>query len=213
MTNLCLKRIFLFTISSILYVVCTAQTSNPINFSGIILSNDSVPLPDVAIVNPTTGKTVRTNGEGFFQTQIGKNDSLFVYHIAYKRIFLHLKDNNGRLYMIPEAYDLHGINVYEDSASIKKKMDVLSSDIKRIAFSKKLEGYDRTSRQENFYFDNSVRRKAMSPYFGPTAGISFGQIAKLFGKLKKKKEKKERLKEESLQKLQSQKIKLLFLDE
>ncbi|MDP2113948.1 MAG: hypothetical protein Q8K69_07805, partial [Bacteroidota bacterium] len=44
--------------------------------SGIVVGNDSIPVPDVAIINIRTGKTKRTNANGFFQIEIALEDSL-----------------------------------------------------------------------------------------------------------------------------------------
>lgn len=166
--------------------LCSGQRPPLFDFSAIILDRDSLPVFGAAVFNPRTEKTVRTDTNGFFCTQIAEGDSLLVYHIAYKRRFLHLSDNCMRLQLIPENYRLDEVTIYEDSASIAKKMDILAQEIITKALSKKLEGYDKTSRQDRFYFDNSVRAKASSPYFGPTVGISFTQIAGLFRKLKRR---------------------------
>lgn len=187
MKTITLKRIFILFIFVAQSFFCLAQRLPTFDFSAIVLDQDSLPIFGATVVNPRTGNMVKTDKKGFFCAKIAEDDSLLVYHIAYRRRFLHLSDNCLRLQLIPENYRLNEVTVYEDSASIARKMDAIVQEIRTKALSKKLEGYDRTSRQDRFYFDNSVRAKASSPYFGPTANISFGQIAGLFKKLKRNK--------------------------
>ena len=185
MTNFNFKPFLLQVFFLISTVVCLAQKSSMIDFSGIIMANDSVPLPNVSIINLKTGKTVSTNEEGFFHTIMAEDDSILVYHISYKRMFLHFNDNLHKFYMVPDAQELPMVNVIADSKSIQEKAKALSSDIVRIALSKKLEGYDKQSRQEYFYGANGSHNKAFSPYFGPSVHLSISQIARLFSGKKK----------------------------
>lgn len=188
MINQNIKRIgfiFIFLISDF-----AGLTQNPdrILISAVILDADSIPLSDVAIINTRSGKTVRTNADGFFETMMAEGDSLLAYHIAYKRLFISYKDNARTLAMFPETHELLQVEVTEDLEAAQKKADKLSEDIMRVAPLKKLEGYDRKSIQEYFYEENGSHNKAFSPYFGPTVRVSAGKLGEAISKISKKRQ-------------------------
>lgn len=188
MINQNIKRIgfvFIFLISGF-----AGLTQNPdrILMSGIILDADSIPLPDVAVINVRTGKTVRTNSDGFFETTMAEEDSLLAYHIAYKRLFISSEDNARTLVMFPETHELLQVEVTEDSEAAQKKADKLSEDIMRVAPLKKLAGYDHKSRPDYFYEENGSHNKAFSPYFGPTVRVSVGKIGEVLSKISRKRQ-------------------------
>lgn len=188
MINQNIKRmgfVFIFLLSGFAGLT---QNPNPILISGIIVDADSIPLPDVAVINVRTGKTVRTNGNGFFETAMAEEDSLLAYHIAYKRLFISSKDNARTLVMFPETHELLQVEVTEDSEAAQKKADKLSDDIMRVAPLKKLTGYDRKSAQEYFYEENGSHNKAFSPYFGPTTRVSVGKVGEVISKISKKRQ-------------------------
>lgn len=188
MINQNIKRIgfmFIFLISGFAGLT---QNTDRILISGIILDTDSIALPDVAVINVRTGKTVRTNSDGFFETTMAEEDSLLAYHIAYKRLFISYRDNARTLVMFSETHELLQVEVTEDSEAAQKKADKLSEDIMRVAPLKKLEGYDRKSIQEYFYEENSSHNKAFSPYFGPTVRVSSGKFGVAISKISKKRQ-------------------------
>lgn len=188
MINQNIKRmgfVFIFLLSGFAGLT---QNPNPILISGIIVDADSIPLPDVAVINVRTGKTVRTNSNGFFETAMAEEDSLLAYHIAFKRMFISSKDNARTLVMFPETHELLQVEVTEDSEAAQKKADKLSEDIIRVAPLKKLTGYDRKSAQEYFYEENGSHNKAFSPYFGPTTRVSVGKVGEVISKISKKRQ-------------------------
>lgn len=188
MINQNIKRIgfiFIFLISGFAGL---AQNPKPILISGIIVDTDSIALPDVAVINVRTGKTVRTNSDGFFETTMAEEDSLLAYHIAYKRLFISYRDNARTLVMFPETHELLQVEVTEDSEAAQKKADKLSEDIMRVAPMKKMTGYDHKSRSDYFYEENGSHNKAFSPYFGPTARISVGKIGEVLSKISRKRQ-------------------------
>jgi hypothetical protein len=81
-------RFLLLIITVMLVFECYSQPVRKIQLFGIVVSPDSVPVPDVAIMNIWSGKIVRTNANGFFRTEISDEDSLLVFHIAYKKQFI-----------------------------------------------------------------------------------------------------------------------------
>lgn len=188
MINRNIKRIgfvFIFLLSGFAGLT---QNPNPILISGIIVDADSIPLPDVAVINVRTGKTVRTNSDGFFETTIAPEDSLLAYHIAYKRLFIGYEDNARTFVLFPETHELLQVEVTEDQKMAQEKADKLSEDIKRVAPLKKLEGYDRKSAQEYFYEEHGSHNKAFSPYFGPTTRVSVGKLGEVISKISKKRQ-------------------------
>jgi hypothetical protein len=148
------------------------------------VSTDSVPVPDVAIIDIRTGKTVRTNAVGFFQTALAVGDSLLIYHIAFKKQFITEKNNARQIILEPEIQELQQVDV-TDNGKEKENLEQTISDIKRIAPLEKLSGYDKKSRQSYFIEENGSHNKGFSPFFGPTVHIPFGKIGDLvseFGK-------------------------------
>lgn len=170
---------------------CYSQHTGKVILSGIVLDTDSVPIPDVAIINTLTGKTVRTNANGFFQTEIAAADSLLVYHIAYKKQFIN-KKNNGRYMVLElEIRELLQVDVTNKSEQELKNLKETVDDIKRLAPLKKGEGYDLKSRQNYFYDQNGSYNKGFGSFFGPTSRIPLGKVTALVsGKTEKRQKKK-----------------------
>jgi len=158
---------------------CSSQNTGETILSGIVVDNDSIPVADVAIINTRTGKTVRTNTTGFFQTEIAPQDSLLAYHIAYKKRFISEKYNGRLIVLEPEIQELMQVDVIDKSVQEMKNLEETVSDIKRLAASKKLDGFDRKSRQSYFFDQNGSYNKGFIPFFGPTSHIPFGKIASL----------------------------------
>ena len=144
--------------------------------AGIIVDADSVPIPEVAVINTLTGKTVRTNTKGFFQTEIAGNDSLLVYHISYKKRFIGEKHNGKYIVLEAEIQELMQVDVTDKSEQETKNLEETVNDIKRLAPLHKLEGFDLKSRQNYFIEQNGSHTKGFMPFFGPTFHIPLGKI-------------------------------------
>lgn len=175
------------------------QPQQTISISGIVISEDSVAIPDVAIVNSRTGKTIRTDAAGYFKTDITKGDSLFVYHISYERRYISGKDNGKLIILKPEIQELRQVNVTDVSKQEQKNLAATMKDIMRLAPMKTLTGYDLHSREEYFILENGSLTRGFSPFFGPTVHIP---LEKVTGLLSVSKTKKENEKAESKAKMQ-----------
>jgi hypothetical protein len=186
MINHNIKRIVFVFIFLISEFVGQAQNSEKVIISGIILNTDSLPLPDVAVINTRSGKTVRTNANGFFETTIIGADSLLAYHIACERLFINMKDNGKVLIMHPQIQELGQVDIIDHSNLTDEQRKALSNEITRLALEKKLEGYDKRSAQDYFYDENGSHNKAFSPYFGPTVRVSAGVVAEVISRIEKK---------------------------
>jgi hypothetical protein len=99
-------RYILLAILMFLFVRTYSQQSGKTQISAIVVDADSIPIPNVAIICARTGKTVRTNAKGFFQTEISADDSLFIHHISYKWRFANEKDNGKLIILEPEIHEL-----------------------------------------------------------------------------------------------------------
>ncbi|MBV5315465.1 MAG: hypothetical protein JZU47_19335 [Prolixibacteraceae bacterium] len=170
-----------------LLAVCSgfSQPAKKILLSGIVLNPDSVPIPDVAIINARTGKTVRTNTAGFFQAEMAEGDSLMAYHIAFKKRFIRETDNIQFLVLEPEIQELLQIDI-TDHEQEKKNLEQTVDDIKRLAPLEELSGYDLKSRQTQFIEDHGSHNKGFSPFFGPTVHVPFGKIGEIVSNLTKR---------------------------
>ncbi len=136
--------------------------------SGIVIGNDSIPVPEVAIINIRTGKTSRTNANGFFQIEIALEDSLLVYHIAFKKRFVNEKHNGRYILLEPEVVELMQVDVSDKKEKEQKNLQETVTDIKRLAPQEKPEGFDIKSRQSYFYDQHGSHNRGFMPFFGPT---------------------------------------------
>lgn len=150
---------------------CFSQKPVKLLKSGIVMNTDSVPVPNVAIINISSGKAVRTNLNGFFLTEITEGDSLLVYHIAYKYKFINAKYNRSHIVLEPEIQELMQIDISGNKGREQKTLDLILDDIRRLAPMKKLSGYELTSAQEYFVNENGSHIKGFSPFFGPIIPI------------------------------------------
>jgi hypothetical protein len=158
--------------------------------SGIVIGTDSIPIPDVAIINTRTGIAVRTNSEGFFRTEIAAKDSLCAFHIAYKRFFINEKDNGKYIVIEPDIQELMQVNVTNKNKQEQKNLDKTLNDIKRLAPMKTIPQYDMESRQSKFIEENGSHNKGFSPFFGPTFRIPFEKLTAVAGTSEKRQKKK-----------------------
>ena len=120
LTVLFMRRLY-FLLSIFLALQVVAQNPKQILVSGIILTVDSIPVPDVSIINVWTGKTVRSNTSGFFQTEITENDSLLVYHIAFQKQFITENENGRYILLEPEIQELMQVDIIDSKELERKK--------------------------------------------------------------------------------------------
>jgi hypothetical protein len=158
--------------------------------SGIVVVNDSIPVTDVAIINIRTGKTVRTNANGFFQIEIASEDSLLVYHIAYKKRIINEKYNGRHIVLEPQIVELMQVDVTDKNEKDLKNLEETVNDIKRIAPLEKQEGFDAKSRQSYFYDQHGSHTKGFSPFFGPTVRAPISKIITLVAGSEEKRQRK-----------------------
>lgn len=167
-----------------------SQPIRKIVLSAIIVDTDSIPIPDVAIVNTQTSRTVRTNADGFFQIEIGAEDSLLVYHIAYKKQFINERHNGRYIVIYPEIQELLQINVTNKGVQEMKNLEETVKDIKRLAPLKKITEYDMKSRQKKFIEANGSHNKGFSPFFGPSTSTSLQKVTGVVAGTREKRLKK-----------------------
>lgn len=181
-------RFIFLAIAAFVLVSGHAQPIRSTILSGVVIDMDSIGVTDAAIINARSGKTVRTNSEGFFQTEIAGDDSLLIYHIAYKRKFITEKDNARKIVLEPEIQELMQIDVSDKKEMEQKNLKETVDEIKRLGPMKKLEGYDLKSRQSVFVDEHGTHNKGFSPFFGPTVRIPIGKIGEIISERQKKKQ-------------------------
>jgi hypothetical protein len=187
---------YLFLIISLFLVLqCYSQPGKKIVLSAIVAGPDSVPISNVAITNISTGKTVRTNDKGFFQTEIAANDSIFIYHIAYKRRFANKKDDGKLIILEPEVHELMQVNVTDKNNQELKNLIETVRNIKRLAPMKTNREYDMKSKQNDFIEQNGSHEKGFSPYFGPTIRIPLREASDTLSKAAKNRQQKKKIRE------------------
>lgn len=167
-----------------------SQHTKETMLSGIVVGNDSVPVSDVAIINTRTGKTTRTDTNGFFQIEIALEDSLLVYHIAYKKRLINEKYNGRYIVLEPEIVELMQVDVSDKNEKELKNLKETVDDIKRLAPLKKPEGFDLKSRQSYFYDQQGSHTKGFSPFFGATVRSPIAKIITLVAGSKEKRQRK-----------------------
>ncbi|MEI8112302.1 MAG: hypothetical protein WCI54_01660 [Bacteroidia bacterium] len=165
-----------------LFLVCLffilngySQNTGRILISGIVLSSDSVPVQGAAIINVQTGKLIHTDKKGFFQSEFAVKDSLLIYHIAYKKMFVNKNDNRKYFVLEPEIHELLQVDVLDKSKQEKKYLDSTMIQINQLAPKEKLTGYDKKSTMTYFIEENGSHTRGFSPYFGPTFKFNFGR--------------------------------------
>lgn len=158
-----------------------SQTDQGIMISGIIADADSIPIPDVIVVNSRTYETVRSNHQGFFQTYITGNDSLFIFHVSYKRRFISEKDNGRMIILEPEINELKQVDVTDEYLQELKNLQKTMEEIKRVVPLKKLNEEEMKSIQTRFVEQHGSHNKGFMPFFGPIIKIPFWKIAELTG--------------------------------
>lgn len=181
-------RFIFLAIAAFVLVSGHAQPIRSTILLGVVVDMDSIGVADAAIINARSGKTVRTNSEGFFQTEIAGDDSLLIYHIAYKRKFITEKDNARKIVLEPEIQELMQIDVSDKKEMEQKNLKETVDEIKRLGPMKKLEGYDLKSRQSVFVEEHGTHNKGFSPFFGPTVRIPIGKIGEIISERQKKKQ-------------------------
>jgi hypothetical protein len=175
------KKTYALLIAFLMVVsVLHAQHPEPtFSMSGIIVSEDSLAIPDVVVVNSRTGKAVHTNASGYFKADMAKGDSLFVYHIAYERRYITAKDNGKLIVLKPEIQQIRQVNINDLSRQEQKNLDETVQDIMRLAPMKTLAGYDLHSREDYFILENGSLTRGFSPFFGPTLHVPLEKISGL----------------------------------
>lgn len=186
-------RPLLLTLACLAVIKVYCQTPVTSLLSAVVVGPDSLPVPDIAIINTRTFHTVRTNGNGYFQTEIAMGDSLFIYHIAFNRRFVNKNDNGKIIVLEPHVNELIQVDVNGNALQELKNLQKTLQDIKRVAPEKKHNHSDYTagSRQESFVKQHGSHTKGFSPFFGPTVQLPLGTIIDaLTGDQDKRKRKK-----------------------
>lgn len=181
-------RFIILSLLLVFFLDCFPQQSGKILISGIIINTDSVPVPDVAIININSGKTVRTNTNGFFQTEMDPGDSLLVYHISFKKLFLTEKNNVSKIMIEPQIQEIIQVDIVDKYRKELKNLEETEKDIKRLAPIEKLSGYDLHSEQEYFIAENGTHNKGFSPFFGPTIPIPVSKVTSIFTEMEERRE-------------------------
>ncbi|HET6557084.1 MAG TPA: hypothetical protein VFG54_07190 [Prolixibacteraceae bacterium] len=184
-------RILSLIITLLIVLQGYSQTDQEIRISGIIADADSIPIPDVIVVNSRTLNIVRSNPQGFFQSSISGNDSLFIFHVSYKRRFISEKDNGRVIILEPEINELKQVDVTDKYLQELKNLQQTMEDIKRVAPLKKLSEEEMKSIQTRFVEQHGSHNKGFKPYFGPKVRLPFWKIAELAGLDKQTRQRKQ----------------------
>lgn len=162
-------------------------------FSAVLVDPHSLPIPDVTIINTRTYHTVRTDEKGYFQTPIAGNDSLFIYHIAFKRQFINENANGKIIVLEPQLNEIKQVDVTDNALQDLKNLQKTLQDIKRVAPEKKYghSDYTESSRQERFIGQHGSHTKGFKPFFGPTIKFPLATVINaVAGDQEKRKRKK-----------------------
>lgn len=155
-----------------------SQTPRSSILSAVLVDPDSLPVTDVAVINIRTLHTVRTNENGYFQTEVIGNDSLCIHHIAFKRQFIN-KNANGKIIVLQtQLNEIAQVDVKDNSLQDLKNLQKTLQDIKRVTSNKKFEhsDYAENSRLKSFVERQGVHNKGFKPFFGPTVQLPFATI-------------------------------------
>lgn len=171
-------RYLLLTFTCLFVSLGYCQSPGATLLSAIVVDPDSVPVPGVAIINARTGHIVRTDKKGMFQTEIAEDDSVFIYHIAFKRQFAN-ENANGKIIMLePQINEIGQVDVTDKSIEELKNLQKTVEQIKRVALKKKFEhsNYTESSRMKRYVQQNGSHDKGFKEFFGPTAHLPLEKI-------------------------------------
>lgn len=168
-----------------------SQTEQGIPLSGVIVDADSIPIPDVIVVNTRTLNVVRSNNQGFFQSRISANDSLFIFHVSYKRKFISEIDNGNVIILESEINELNQVDVKDEYLQELNNLQQTMKDIRRVAPLQKLSEEEMKSIQTRFVEQNGSHNRGFMPYFGPKVKIPFWKIVELAGMDKQTRQRKQ----------------------
>jgi len=168
------------------------QTPGTTLLSAFVVGPDSIPVPDVALINTRTGHAVRTDQNGFFQAEIAGDDSLFIYHIAYKRQFVNEKANGKIIVLEPQVNEIGQVDVTDHAVEELKNLQKTLEDIKRIAPEKKFEHSNFTDgeRQARNVKQNGSHERGFKEFFGPTFHLPVDKIIASVAGTKDKRERR-----------------------
>lgn len=180
-------RYFYTFLFSFLACISYSQPIKKTIFSGIIITNDSVPVPDASIINTHTLETTKTDNKGFFQTVMEGNDSLLVHHIAYQKRFINQKHNALYIIVEPEIHQLKEvqINHYNQNA-LKNNLD----NIKELARKHKLSKEEVKSATQRITEQHGSHNDGFSQFFGLTTHAGLNIIGQLVNKYNDKQHRK-----------------------
>lgn len=183
-------RFLVFTFACLGILRAYSQSPRSTLLSAVVVDADSLPVPDVAIINTRTFHTVRTNESGYFQTEIAEDDSVFIHHIAYKRRFANESDNGKIIVIEHQVNELKQVNITDNAKEELKNLQKTMKDIKRIAPTKKLTDFTVNSRHKLFVEQNGSHTRGFMPFFGPTTTIPLEQIISLVAGSEQKRQRK-----------------------
>lgn len=186
--NLNTMRLLILALSLLLVAPAYSQPFRKSLISGLVVNADTVPISDVAIINVRTGKTARTNASGFFQTEINDEDSLFVYHIAYKNKFINKQASGKLIFLKAEIQELEQVDVTDKFRIQKKYLFQTVEEIKRQAPLKIYPENDDEMRQLEFTQEHGSHDNVIRPFFGPTFKIPLENFTSLIFKTEEEKE-------------------------
>lgn len=171
----------------------SSQSPETLLFSAVLVGPDFLPVPDAAVINTRTFHTVRTDANGYFQTEIAGNDSLFIYHIAFKRQFINENANGKTIVLEPQVNQIRQVDVTDNALEELKHLQKTLRDIKRVAPEKRFEHSDYTagSRQKGFVEQYGSHTKGFKPFFGPTVQFPLGTIIHTVAGNREKRKRKE----------------------
>lgn len=181
-------RLIMLMLGILLVTQSHSQPFRKYLISGIVVSKDTVPVSEAAIINIRTGKTERTNTNGFFQAEIVDTDSLFVYHIAYKNKFIRLNDNGKLIFLVPEIQELMQVDITNKSLKEQQNLQQTIGEIRQLAPLEELSGFDLKSEQDYFIEQHGTHDNVIRPFFGPTFQVPLGKFLGLIFETEEKKE-------------------------
>jgi hypothetical protein len=168
-------RLLLAFVCVFIVLISDAQITGKVMVSGTVIDTDYMPIQGVAIINVKTGKIVRTDNKGFFQTEFSVSDSLLIYHIAFKKQFINSNDLRKKFVLEPEVFELKQVDVMDKNKQSNKNLDSMMNSVNQLAAQKKLSGYEEKSKLDYFVEETGSHNKGFSPYFGPSFKIPFGK--------------------------------------
>ena len=182
-------RIFLLAFLSLGPLLAFCQDTTEFNFTGQVMSHDSVPLENAYLINYRTYNVYATNKYGKVTIPVQQGDSMVVSYISYLRKIIHLDslNNNRVIYLEIDTIFIGQVNVFQNQVD---EIENMRKNLKLFDYTKLPEPTEEYTEQERITEFITANNRILKTDAGLLKIYKFSPSAVIGGLFKKKKNKK-----------------------